>query len=304
MDLYKLRTFQMVLETGTFTAAGEKVLLSQSHVSAHIKALEEYYDVRLFDRLGRSVRVTEAGAILSRYCQRLFALIEETERAFDEYKGLMRGKLMIGASTTPGTYLMPQLLGTFHELYPQVVLNLRIGNSYQTQERIITGELEMAIIGQPPTLEELHANPFVEDEIVAIVSPHHRFANRRSIRFAELVEQEFILREEGSSTRQAILRALDDKGVKLTRTIELGSSSAVVRAVGANLGISLLSSFAVEAEVALGHVVILKMADLKIMRRFYVIWRINHWASPAMRAFLELINPQRQRIDAGIQRNR
>jgi DNA-binding transcriptional LysR family regulator len=295
MDLHKLRTFQAVVETGSFTAAGEKVLLSQSHVSAQIKALEVHYGVQLFDRIGRSVRLTEAGTILARYCQHLLALAEEAGHALDEYKGIVRGTLMIGASTTPGTYLMPQLLGTFRERYPQVVLHLTIGNSHQTQERIINGELELAVIGQPPFSKELYAYPFVEDEIVAIVSPRHPFAKRRSIRLAELADQEFILREEGSSTRHAVLRALGDRNVQLARTMELGSSSAVVRAVGANLGVSFLSVFAVEAEVALRHVVKIKVDGLKITRRLYVIWRLKHWASPAMRAFLQLIDVQYHR---------
>lgn len=293
MDLHRLRTFRAVVEAGSFTAAGEKVLLSQSHVSGHIKALEDFYGVKLFDRQGRSVRLTEAGQILDRYCQRLFALTEEAAHALDEYKGLLRGKLRLGASTTPGTYLMPQLMGIFHERYPAVALDLAVGNSRVIQERVAAGELEVAVIGQAPAFEELDARPFVDDEIVLIASPRHPLAGRKSILLVALADQEFVLREEGSSTRQTALRALADKGVRLTRVMELGSNSAVVRAVAANLGISFLSAVAVEAEAALKRVVILKVAGLKITRQFNVIWRLEHWLSPAARKFMEVIEARR-----------
>lgn len=293
MDLHKLRTFRAVVETGSFTAAGERVLLSQSHVSGHIKALEEFYGVKLFDRQGRTVRLTEAGKILDRYGQRLFALVEETQHALDEYKGLLRGKLRIGASTTPGTYLMPQLMGPFHERYPEVALDLVVGNSRVIQERVAAGELEVAVIGQAPALEALDARPFVDDEIVLITSSAHPLVGRKSITPAALADQEFVLREEGSSTRQTALRALAEKGVRPTRVMELGSNSAVVRAVAANLGISFLSTFAVESEVKLGQVVVLKVAGLKIARKFNVIWRLDHWLSPAARKFMEVIEEWR-----------
>lgn len=244
------------------------------------------------------MRLTEAGTILDRYCLRLFALTEEAEHALDEYKGLLRGKLRLGASTTPGTYLMPQLMGLYHERYPAVALDLAVGNSRVIQERVVAGELEVAVIGQSPAFEELDARPFVDDEIVLIASPRHPLAGRRSIPLGVLTDQEFVLREEGSSTRQTALRALADKGVRLTRVMELGSNSAVVRAVAANLGISFLSAFAVEAEAALKRVVTLKVAGLKITRQFNMIWRLDHWLSPAARKFMEVIEEWRA-IDDG-----
>ena len=289
MDLHKLRTFRAVIETGSFTAAGEKVLLSQGHVSGHIKDLEQTYGVRLFDRRGRTVQLTEAGRILDRYAQRLFGLAQEVEHALDEYKGLLSGELVAGASTTPGTYLMPQVLGLFHERYPQIELDLVIGNSRQIQERVLAGEVEVAVIGQAPVFDVLDARPFVDDEIVPIASPRHPLARRQAIAPGELSEHEFIMREDGSSTRQTTLRALEASGVRVKRMMELGSNSAVVRAVAANLGISFLSKFAVETEVALGQVAILNVAGLKITRSFRVIWHSDHWLSPAARKFMEVI---------------
>jgi len=268
----------------------DKVLLSQSHVSGHIKALEDFYAVRLFDRQGRAVRLTEAGRILDQYCQRLFALTVEIQHALDEYKGLLRGKLMAGASTTPGTYLMPRLLGLFHERHPQIELDLIIGNSHEIQERVRKGEIEVALIGQPPELEELAVRPVADDEIVVVVAPRHALAGRTSIPLARLAEEQLVLREEGSSTRQAALQAMAAKGLRPARLMELGSNSAVVQAVAANLGVGLVSRHAVQSEVALGQVVILKVTGLKIARRFNMIWRRDKHLSPAARRFLEVID--------------
>ncbi len=289
MDLHKLRTFRAVVETRSFTGAGEKVLLSQGHVSGHIKDLEETYGVKLFDRRGRMVQLTGAGEILDRYAQRLFALAEEAERALDEFKGLLSGELVTGASTTPGTYLMPPLLGLFRERYPQIGLDLIIGNSREIQERVRAGDMELAVIGQVPALEGLDSRSLVDDEIILIASPQHPLASRPAIAPAELGEYEFILREEGSGTRQVVLDALQASGVKVRPMMELGSNPAVARAVTANLGLSFLSKFAVEAEMALGQIVALNVAGLKITRRFSLIWSSDHWLSPAARKFMELL---------------
>jgi DNA-binding transcriptional LysR family regulator len=147
MDLHRLEVFCRIVELKSFTRAAETVHLSQPTVSEHIRTLEETAGVKLLDRLGREVIPTQAGQILYRYAQQLLQLRREAVQALHQYRGRLAGHLYLGASTIPGTYILPSLIGTFKAIYPDIQITLRIANSRLTAQEVLNGDLELGVVG-------------------------------------------------------------------------------------------------------------------------------------------------------------
>ena len=214
MTLRQFEVFLAVARARSFRRAAEALHLSQPALSQHVRELETELDARLFDRLGRAVHLTEAGRILGDHATRLFVTLSDARHAIAELQGLQRGTLAIGASTTPGIYVLPGVLGVFRKRYPVIEVTLQLGNSEQIHRLVRGGELDLGVIGDSgrrPAEASLAAR--VEDELVLVVGPAHAWARRRDIDPAELAGQPLLLREPGSATRQVTERTLAAAGV-------------------------------------------------------------------------------------------
>lgn len=289
MNLHKLTVFREVVEHGGFTAAAEALLISQPLVSAHVKDLEGYYGVRLFDRTNRKVRLTEAGRILDSYARQILTTSSEAKNALDEYKGLRQGELVLGASTTPGAYLLPVILGDFHREFPGIKLDMLVHGSRQVGEWVAEGRVELGVIGQEPDLPGLESEPLADDELVVIAAPSHPLAHAERVTVEDLTTADFISREPGSGTRATADAAVRALGSELIPFMELGSISAIKGAVAAGLGVSMLSSCAVEEELRFGTLVAVAVSGLKARRTFHLIRRKGRWISPAALRLLEML---------------
>ena len=181
MDLWQLNIFCKVIELKSFSRAGKAVHLSQPTISSHIKDLEDHLDCRLIDRLSKEAVPTKAGELLYEYAKRILALRDETETALAEFKGKIRGRLVIGGSTIPGTYLMPQLIGDFKKQYPDVIVSLKIGDTENVIEDILKGNLELGIVGAKADTKKIVQKKLFEDEMRLIVPANHRWtvANKK-----------------------------------------------------------------------------------------------------------------------------
>src|SRR5882724_9635279 len=207
--LRQFEVFLAVAKAGSFRVAAEAMHLSQPALSQHVAELERELGARLFDRLGRSVALTEAGRILEDHALRLFATLTSAREAIAELGGLKRGSLLVGASTTPGIYVLPAVVAAFQRRHPGIALSLQIANSAVIEERIRGNEIDLGVVGGHvlhPREECLAAG--LLDELVLIVPPGHPWARRREIAPALLADQRLLVREEGSATRQVAERAL------------------------------------------------------------------------------------------------
>lgn len=189
MTLHQLRIFLTVARRKSFTLASDELHLSQPDVSLHIRELEEEIGLKLFDRAGKRIQLTQAGEVLREKANRIFAELRETEQALAELKGLMRGSLLIGASTTIGMYLLPQALSEFRKHFPEIKVQLKIANT-QEIERLVTGmEADVGFTGGvPSSSKELKVEPYLEDESVVILSAKHPLAKKEktpSVRFGK-----------------------------------------------------------------------------------------------------------------------
>lgn len=288
-SLHALALFAAVVEHGTMTAAAEAEQISQPAISAQIKLLEGYYGTPLLERQGRRVRTTAAGRLVADYARRIIRLADEAKRAVDDLEGLASGRLIIGASSTVGEQFLPTYLGRFHAMYPNVSLEIAIGNTDETLQRVLARELDLAFIGRAPDHPDLVAEPVFTDQIVAFVAPGDPLLRDAPLDPARLSNAQFVVRERGSATRDLALKCLRASGCIPGHIIELGSNEAVKRAVEARLGVGLLSTHTIEAERLAGLLEDLPLRRWDCRRSFWLIYLSDRILTRTERAFLALI---------------
>ena len=282
-----LMVFNSVANNLSFSRAAEELYTSQPSVSTQIKKLEEYLAVSLFEQLGKKIVLTEAGTTLFLYSQKIFSLIDEGVHAIEELKGCNKGRLLLGASTTPGVYLLPKILGNFKSVYPGIVPKLEIANSQRIAEMVNTNSLDIGIIGGEITCpQELHVEPWLKDELFLVVPKNHPWVNNASIHVRDLENEQFIFRERGSSTRSIIENILAIYGLKVSVALELNNTEAVKQAVSAGLGVSIVSGISV---IGNSGIVCLPIEGLSFCRMFNIIYHRNKIFSPVTKRFLTFL---------------
>jgi DNA-binding transcriptional LysR family regulator len=290
MTLRQLEVFLAVARARSYRRAADTLHTSQPALSQHIRELETELAVRVFDRLGRSVALTEAGRLLETHALRVFGALSSVREAIGELQGLQRGSLVVGASTTPGIYVLPGVIGHFRQQFPAVDLRLRIANSRLIEAGIRNNDLDLGVVGGhglAPGEECLITG--MDDELVLIVAPRHRWALRRTVTSSDLVDEPLLMREEGSATRDVTVRALLQAGVRYQTAMELDHTEAIKEAVMAGLGAAFVSMHAVRREVATGHLAAVRLAGVPIRRHFHVIHHEARTLGPSARAFLQLL---------------
>ena len=289
INLHQLKIFHTVARSSSFSRAAAELLISQPSVSIQVGELERQLGADLFELVGKSVRLTEAGRVLDDYAARILALIDEARGAVDELKGLRRGRLLLGATPTPGTYVLPPLLGRFKEQYPGIEIILHIKETRRIQEMLLAHELDLGVVGGKVGFPDLESSVFLTDELVLVVAPSHRFAALPAVRAADLAGEPFILRERGSGNREVVDDALHQAGVHVTPVFELEGAEMVKQAVAANLGISILWRCAVDLDVAAGRLRRVPVEGLEMKRAIWLVRRRDDRRSRAAQAFLEMI---------------
>jgi DNA-binding transcriptional LysR family regulator len=272
LNLHQLATFQVVAKHCSYVRAAEELHFSQPAVSAQIRHLEESLGVKLFDQIGRKTHLTQAGEELYLYSQKIFSVIEETLDTMESLRSPRYGRLSVGADTTVGTYVIPGLLGKFHQMYPDVEITLDVVNRAALVEAIMNNRIDMAIVGRVPDDIPVEIEPFAPNELVLVASPYHRLANVPGVPLAELAKEHFLLREMGSGTRAALETVFQEAGIPLQVSMQVGNNSAIKQSVAAGLGIALISRVALDMELETNRLVILDVEGFPIMRQ----WRLVH----------------------------
>jgi len=299
MTLRQLEVFLAIAHAHSYRRAAEGLHASQPALSQHVRELEAELGVRLFDRLSRGVVPTEAGRLLEERAKRVFATLSDVREVLGELQGLQRGSLLVGASTTPGIYVLPAVIGEFRRRYPGIDLRLRIANSRVIEEAIRAHEVDLGVVGGhglAPGEECLAAG--LADELVLIVSPRHRWAKRREVAPADLADEPLLVREEGSATRRVTERALEQAGVGWHVSMELGHTEAIKQAVMAGLGVAFVSVHAVRGEVASRRLVAIRLRRLRIQRHFHVIHSEARTLSAGARALVAMLSAPAKRGSA------
>jgi len=292
MDLHQIQIFAKIVELRSFSRAAEALHLTQPTISEHVRLLEDEIGGRLFDRLGRETVPTKAGELLYGYARRMLALHEETRRSLDQFLGRMSGGLSVGASTIPGEYVLPPLMGRFKEKYPEISVSLLIQDTQRILDLLLEGKVEMGMVGARIEHRALEYTEMMPDELVLVVPATHPWHGRKTVTLAELSQEPLIIRERGSGSRHALERALTEAGVEwesLRIVGELGSTQAIKQAVKAGMGLSIISKRAVEEECHHGLLWCVRLKELRVSRHFYIVVHRERTRSPLCGAFLDFL---------------
>jgi len=272
MDLHQLRVFLSVFKNRSFTKASEELHLSQPTVSDHVRSLEDELGCILFDRLGRTIKPTKEAEVLYIHAAEIVDRIAHLREAVGNIKKDVAGELVIGASTIPGTYLLPRVITGFRKEYPSVFFQVIVSDSREIMEKMLDHELILGIVGTKISHKDLKADALLDDELIVVAAPS--LVRHRSIPLGDLVSLPMVLREEGSGTRREMEKSLEGKGLSmdsLNVAGYFGSTDAVKQAVKAGMGISILSRFAVQEELKYRALKEVKVEGLEMKRRFYAL---------------------------------
>lgn len=296
--LDQLRILKAISAEGSFKRAADSLYVSQPAVSLQVQNLEKQLDVPLFDRGGRRAKLTEAGHLLLSYGEKIIALCQETCRAIEDLQNLQGGTLIIGASQTTGTYLLPRMIGLFRQKYPDVSVQLQVHSTRRTSWGVANGQVDLAIIGGeiPAELQDtLKILPYAEDELALILPASHTLAQADTIQKEDLYKLKFITLDSQSTIRKVIDKVLvrydiDPKRLKVE--MELNSIEAIKNAVQSGLGAAFVSTTAIEKELEMKVLHRAKIKDVIVRRTLSVIINPNRYCSKAAEAFSDEILPE------------
>lgn len=294
MNLNQLAIFHAVAQEGSVTRAAERLFISQPAVSKQLRELEKTLGLALFHRLSTGVRLTDAGELLLTYAKRIFEAEHEAERALAELRHLERGHLTVGASTTIGVYLLPEICAQFQQLYRGIEMRLVVDNTQAIRQGLLNNRLELALIEGPIESGELQADVIMMDEIVAVAATHHPLASEPQVSIEQINAAGLIMRETGSGTRTVIESALVQRNLSVQPSMSLGNTEAIKLSVASGRGVALLSRLSIRAEVEAGKLIVLPVPDLTIQRPFYRLKLRGKYESRAVREFLKILRQSLQ----------
>ncbi|CCK78770.1 selenium metabolism-associated LysR family transcriptional regulator [Desulfobacula toluolica] len=290
MDLWQLHIFVSVVENKSFSKASCAINLSQPTVSSHIKELEDHFKCRLLDRLGKITEPTKAGEILYQYSKKLLTLRDQSEAAMNDFLGRTKGNLFIGGSTIPSCYIIPRLIGPFSKQFPDISIELTAGDTMEIVQKIKKGSIEIGIVGAKIDDPQIKQEKLVADEMKLIVPYNHKWADQTFVDCSNLFEERFIAREKGSGTWQSILKSMDEAGLnskKLNTSITMGNTVSVIQGILNHVGISILSTIAVQDDINKGRLKALSVKGLDLDRFFYLTLSKKRTLSPICNKFIE-----------------
>lgn len=295
MNIYHLKSFYAISCEGSISRAAVKLHVSQPTISAQMQALEQSLGVRLFDRTGQGIRLTDSGETLLRYTQQILDLIDEAELSVRRHSLLQSGRLRLVASSLPGNYLLPPLMARFKNDHPGIELFLRIENSRRAAELVLSGEAELGAVGQIESTSGLDVALIEEDELACIASPSHPLRDERGLSAADVARFPLLMREPGSGTRAVTEQIFRENGVPaaaLNIQLELAGAEAIRLALKAGGALAVLSRLSAADQLRLGELVELDCPALRVSRPISMISRAGQSLTPPAAAFARLMRPE------------
>lgn len=293
MNLKKIEAFVLILEKGSFSVAAENLGMTQPAVSTQVKSLEQDLGVKLIERRSSSIQATPAGTYVYNLGRQLLDLSREMEEGVKNFQGVLTGKLRIGASTIPGTYLLPKWIGNFYNLFPKVEVINEIADSKQILDRLMNRQIHLSITGDKSDSTEIHSELIATDSLV-LISPngHPLTSSEYKNNEADLRKYNFVLREQGSGTRKSMEAGLKSLGVRIEElhiVAQLGSTEAVISAVEEGVGISYVSNLAATPAINANRVQL--VSNIKAFnQKYYLSYLKGTQASPTIKEFINVVS--------------
>ncbi|MDG6884427.1 HTH-type transcriptional regulator CysL [Clostridium perfringens] len=289
MNFRKLKIFFETAKCLNMTKVAKSMYISQPSISQAIAELESDLDVKLFDRIGKRLYLTHDGEVYFEYSRRILNLYEEANSIIRSSKEGQKGKIIIGASTTIGIYILPKLIKEFNELHKNIEISLIIENTQLIEELIIENKVDIALVEGYVKSNELEVFDIGKDELVFISNPNNPIFLKDKITLKDLENENFIMRESGSGTREIIENYLIKQGCNYNVYMELGNTEAIVKVVETGLGIACVSCKAIEKRINDGLIKEIKIDDIKVNRDLYLIYHNDKFISRNLKIFIDKI---------------
>ena len=286
--LHQLKVFETVARHASFTRAAEELLITQPTVSSQVKQLTKATGLPLFEQIGKSLYLTDAGQELLSTCHDIFERLENFEMKIADLKGAKQGQLRLAVITT-AKYFIPRLLGSFCQHYPGVDVALQVTNHQEIRRRMAENEDDLYIVSNPPQEIDLRSQPFLDNPLIVVANRNHPLAGQNNIPLQQLNNLQFIMREKGSGTRKAVLDLFDAHDISVNVKLELGSNEAIKQAIAGGLGISVLSEHCLISGGVNGELTILDVEHFPIKRRWYVSHLAGKQLSVIAQTFLNYL---------------
>ncbi|MGL6339437.1 MAG: LysR substrate-binding domain-containing protein [Waterburya sp.] len=286
--LHQLKVFETVARNGSFTRAAEELLITQPTVSSQVKQLTKSVGLPLFEQIGKSLYLTDAGKELLVTCQGIFEQLNNFEIKIADLKGTKQGQLKLAVITT-AKYFIPRLLGSFCQKYPGIDVALKVVNHHEIQQRMLDNKDDLYIVSNPNRDIDLKTQAFLNNPLVVVARKDHPLAMKSNIDLQELNDQPFIMREQGSGTREAIVQLFSKYDISVKVKLELGSNEAIKQAISGGLGMSILSEHCLISERASGELTILDFEHFPIKRRWFAAHLAGKKLSVIAETFLEYL---------------
>lgn len=282
----QLQVFESIARKGSFTAAAEELHLTQPTLSMQVKKLSSIVGMPLYEQIGKKIALTAVGEELLATARKVFASLDEFQMTVSDLKGVKKGNLRISGVTT-AEYFAPRILGAFCKQYPGINVSLEVNNRSRILERLDKNQDDIYIVGQAPTGPRIHAVPFLTNPLVILASPNHHLADKKDIPIEALVNENFIMREPGCGTFLTMDRMVKDGNCQFKSRMVLGSNEAIKQAVIGELGISMLSIYALVHEINTGELVVLDVKGFPIEDEWFLCYPEGKQLSVVTKVFAE-----------------
>jgi DNA-binding transcriptional LysR family regulator len=284
--LRQLEIFVAISRSANVSRAAEALSLSQSATSTALSEFERQFDLQLFDRIGKSLKINETGQQLLPQAVELLDRANEIENLLNGHAGF--GHMKIGATLTVGNYLATILIAQFLHEHPESRIQLQVHNTGAIVQQIANHELDLGLIEGDCNHPDIEVESWIADELVVFCAPNHALANQPQVTLEQLLQQSWILREKGSGTRETFDRAFHGQSSKLKIRLELEHTEAIKRAVESGLGIGCISRLALKDAFSRGSLIPISTPTLDLGRFFYFLWHKQKYQTTGIREFLDL----------------
>jgi DNA-binding transcriptional LysR family regulator len=289
MNLNQLKIFYFAAKNGNLSAAADELYITQPAVTKGIQRLQEYYDIRFVDFVGKKLVLTDAGEVLYKIAEKIFEMESQAEESIRDFQQRQRGHIRILSSESFGDYYLPHIIIPFCKAYPLVRLSMNILPTEQVVENTASLNCDLGFISYPVEHKKLALREVLEDKLVIIAPPDHPLAHKENLKPKDLIGQNFIMHERESAPRRAIEEFTRKNGISLKIPLELSSNRAIKRAVEEGIGIALISRKVASEEISAKRLVAMNLADPTMKRKFFLVHHKDKYISETLRLLMDLV---------------
>lgn len=289
VNLNQLRVFYHVADQGRITAAAEKLHITQPAVTIQLKAFEESCEVKLYQKVGQKIQLTDEGNAIYEYAKSVFEYERKIDELLDDMRGLKRGSLRLGTTKTYSRFLLPALMGKFHEEYPHIKIDIHEGSSMDMIQRLARSEHEVVVIAKVAEHAKVRFVPFASEELVLILAPSHRLVGEKAVSCEDLADEPIIMREQGSGTRKAVDEFFAKIDFAPRISMQTDNPDLIKQLVQRGEGVSFLVKSGVCGDVEAKRLATVPLKEHKLFLKTYVAYLKDQNLSPSARAFIKVL---------------